>query len=107
MNRLSWLRKAKDAPKDRIDKGVQDASDKINEDFQGSYTDHHISPYQKRFQLDPMHGEELEAFESALDDLSKEYKTHKMKDLIEYGIDDGMFEVDKKGMLRMSQEEAE
>lgn len=86
-------------------KASADAAEETeNANMQGGHTDHHMSAYQRRMQMEPMHGDELEQFNRSLDKLEKKYKSERMSDLIEYGIDDGMFSVDGKGMLRVSME---
>lgn len=98
-----WFQKAQ-KPKDKIEEMAGDVTDQMNADIQGGYTDHHQSPYSKRMQMDPLHGEELEAFEYAIKKLDRQYKDSSFKDLIEYGFDDGWFTTDKEGMLRVSEE---
>jgi hypothetical protein len=96
---LDWLAKAK-----KVEKRVDQIEDDENNSIQGSYTDHHRSPYQRRMELEPMHGDELEQFNRACDKLGKKYDTESLKDIIEYGMDDGWFKVDKNGMLRVNME---
>lgn len=87
------------AQKKTIDKAASDESDSL----QGSYTDHSMSAYQERMQREPMFGKEREAFEKAIKKLEKKYgEDQSLADLIELGIDDGFFEVDRRGLLRVA-----
>lgn len=81
--------------------------DDENEQLQGSYTDHHMSPYQRRFALEPMGEAEQAKFNKIIDKMEKQYKETRLKDLIEFAIDDGLLMVDKKGMLRVTSERDE
>ncbi len=82
------------------------ATDKMNQE-QGGHTDHAMSPYQARQAQEPMHGDELEAFEWIMAKMEKEAPELSYADQIDRASDLQWLYVDKKGLLRVSEERPE
>lgn len=96
---LNWFKKAQKIK-------VPDDARNPSAVQQGNYTDHVQEPYSKRMQFAPISGDELEAFEWIMNRLDNEHPEagHKQSALMDWGLDEGWFFVDKEGMLRVTQE---
>lgn len=86
-------------------KAVEETSDenKISADIQGSYTDHNMSPYMRRDLLDPMYGDELEAFEWGMKKvMDADPSLVRMMDVVRAMESENIVYVDEQGMLRVN-----
>lgn len=69
---------------------------------QGSYTDYHQCPFERRMEVAPLHGKELEAYEWIMNKLQEENPTFDHDDLISAGFDGGYFYYGKNDELRVN-----
>jgi hypothetical protein len=99
---LGWFTKA---AKTKAEEVVDKASSDKNINIQGSYTDHHMTPYQLREQIEPMYGEELKAFHWVIAKMEKDHPDlTRLDDLIDAAFDDRWFILGEEGELRVTQE---
>jgi len=97
----SWFEKAE---KNKL----QQVTDDQNASMQGSYVDHDFTPYQLRQSLEPLHGEELEAFNWVIAKMEKDHPgLDSLKDLIDAAFDAGWFTYGDQGELRVVNEAPE
>lgn len=71
---------------------------------QGSFTDFSRSAYALRQSLDPLHGEELMAFNWVMDQMEREHPDLSRSEQIEQAFVEGWFEHGVRGELRVSRE---
>ena len=94
------LFKSKEEPK------LPPPQDEGAEQQQGGYTDHAQSAYSLRQSTEPLHGEELEAFEWVINHMAEKYPqlAESQSKLIDKAMDENWFFTGDEGELRVTEE---